>query len=285
MPSKTKRYWYIQVKQVFFDDPVIVRLKRIPGGKDALIAYLEMLVLAGPTSGILTFEAKKFKSIYEQIALSLRDTTEETVQSAILYFTANGYIEELPEDSYLLTQAEAMTGSITSEGERKAAQRKNKAKKLLENGTEGGTMSPHNYITKKLKTDSIEKTTTTTTSDSNEEVVEELQSKIRLLVQLGLRKKDAEQQAQRYSMPQIEAYVSFAKQNTKQQSCANLLFCALAEGYPLPPELVPKTKVSCAVCGGQGKFIEIVDDYEKVTYCGHCNGKGYTMEVWDGETS
>lgn len=284
MPSKTKRYWYIQVKQVFFDDPVIIRLKRIPGGKDALIAYLEMLVLAGPTSGILTFEPKKFKNIYEQIALCLRDTTEETVQSAILYFTSNGYIEELTEDSYLLTQAEAMTGSITSEGERKAAQRaKNKQKELLGNGTVRGTMSHNNYITQKLKTDSIEKTTTS--SDSDEEVVEEeLHAKINMLVQLGLRKKDAEQQAQRYSLSKIEAYICFAQQHTKQKSCANLLFCALAEGYPLPPEYLQKTKVPCPVCDGQGKWVEFIDGYESETRCGHCNGKGYTMEVLDGET-
>lgn len=281
MPSKKKTYWYIQVKQVFFNDPVITKLKRMPGGKDALVAYLEMLVLAGPSSGILVYDPQKFESIYEQISLSLYETTEETVQFAILYFTNNGYIEKLSEDSYLLTQAEAMTGSITSEGERKAAQRKNKAKELLGNGTEGGTMSHHNLIAKNLKTNS----TIEATTSGSDEVAEELQAKINLLVQLGLRKKDAEQQAQRYSLSKIEAYICFAQQHTKQKSCANLLFCALAEGYPLPPEYLQKTKVPCPVCDGQGKWVEFIDGYESETRCGHCNGKGYTMEVLDGETS
>lgn len=268
-----KRYWYIQVWQVFFDDPVITKLKRMPGGKEALLAYLEILVLAGPTNGVLTWDAARHSSLAEQLSLSLRETTPEEVEAALIYFSNNGYIREFSEHQYELIQAEEMTKSLTG-----AAIRQQKLRATKEQATEQATMSPITK-TKELKTNNKEEVINTTTTTEVVAAVEpvavdnsNLFAKIAKLKANGLRT-NIELLASQYTEAKLDSYIAWAKATAKND-VAGFLFRALEGGWVLPQKYLPK--IACPKC--QGRLLEdytLPDGIETTGLCSLCKGKGF----------
>lgn len=270
-----KRYWYIQVWQVFFDDPVITKLKRMPGGKEALLAYLEILVLAGPTNGILTWDAARHSSLSEQLSLSLRETTPEEVEAALIYFSNNGYIREFSEHQFELLQAEEMTKSLTG-----AAIRQQKLRATKVQATEQATMSPITN-TKKLINNNKDINLTTTTEVAA--VVAEapvnnfdITAKISKLKDNGIRTSH-ELLASRYTDAELDSYIAWAKVEAKKSNYADFLYRALIDGWTLPQKYEPK--ITCPRCNGtQLENYSLADGIETTGLCSLCKGKGFVRK-------
>lgn len=106
-----KKYYFIQFDDRITDDIHILGLKKMPGGKAVIYTYLEMLVLAGETKGVIQ-RNDMFSTIADQIALQLKGISPEEVNTVFAVFTKCGYIA-ISDDGQSCTfkQAPILTSS------------------------------------------------------------------------------------------------------------------------------------------------------------------------------
>lgn len=106
-----KKYYFIQFDDRITDDLRILGLKKMPGGKAVIYTYLEMLVLAGETKGIIQ-RNDMFSTIADQIALQLKGISPEEVNAVFAFFSKCGYIA-ISDDGQSCTfkQAPILTSS------------------------------------------------------------------------------------------------------------------------------------------------------------------------------
>ncbi len=106
-----KKYYFIQFDDRITDDLRILGLKKMPGGKAVIYTYLEMLVLAGETKGIIQ-RNDMFSTIADQIALQLKGISPEEVNAVFAFFGKCGYIA-ISDDGQSCTfkQAPILTSS------------------------------------------------------------------------------------------------------------------------------------------------------------------------------
>lgn len=106
-----KKYYFIQFDDRITDDLRILGLKKMPGGKAVIYTYLEMLVLAGETKGIIQ-RNDMFSTIADQIALQLKGISPEEINAVFAFFSKCGYIA-ISDDGQSCTfkQAPILTSS------------------------------------------------------------------------------------------------------------------------------------------------------------------------------
>lgn len=108
----TKKFFWIKLKQDFFNDPYIKLLRRMAGGDTYTIIYLEMLVKSANADGMLYFQGAG-QDIAEELALTLDENVED-VRALLAYLEAKKLIThpEIKEDLFLVASAD-LTGSET----------------------------------------------------------------------------------------------------------------------------------------------------------------------------
>lgn len=119
----SKRYYWLKLKEDFFRQPKIKKLRKIAGGDTYTIIYLKMQLLSIKQNGTLFFEGIE-DSFEEEIALTL-DEDVENVKIAVAYLKAQGLLEEVDAENYSLPEAKACLGSETDAAERKRRSREN----------------------------------------------------------------------------------------------------------------------------------------------------------------
>lgn len=107
-----KKFFWIKLKQDFFNDPYIKLLRRMAGGDTYTIIYLEMLVKSASTDGMLYFQGAG-QDIAEELSLILGENVED-VRALLAYLEAKKLIThpEIKEDVFLVASAD-LTGSET----------------------------------------------------------------------------------------------------------------------------------------------------------------------------
>lgn len=107
-----KKFFWIKLKQDFFNDPYIKLLRRMAGGDTYTIIYLEMLVKSASTDGMLYFQGAG-QDIAEELSLILDENVED-VRALLAYLEAKKLIThpEIKEDVFLVASAD-LTGSET----------------------------------------------------------------------------------------------------------------------------------------------------------------------------
>lgn len=112
MKSANKKFFWIKLKQDFFNDPYIKLLRRMAGGDTYTIIYLEMLVKSANADGMLYFQGAG-QDIAEELALTLDENVED-VRALLAYLEAKKLIThpEIKEDVFLVASAD-LTGSET----------------------------------------------------------------------------------------------------------------------------------------------------------------------------
>ncbi len=113
-----KRYYWLKLKDDFFNNKLIKKLRKIAGGDTYTIIYLKMQLLSLKESGVIKFEGTE-KTLAEQLALEL-DEDEDNVKITLSFLASNNLMEQC-DDEYLLPQA---AESIGSEAESTARVRK-----------------------------------------------------------------------------------------------------------------------------------------------------------------
>ncbi len=129
--ADNRRYYWLKLKEDFFTDKRIKRLRKISGGDTYTIIYLKLLLLSLKDSGKLYYDGVETDFIKE-IALTI-DETEDDVMVTVNYIIAQGLMEIITEnDEYFLTEIPSLIGSETASTRRS---RKSRGQKALQSGT------------------------------------------------------------------------------------------------------------------------------------------------------
>lgn len=123
-----KKYYWLKLKNDFFNQKIIKKLRKIAGGDTYTIIYLKMQLASIQNNGKLVFEGVE-STFAEELALEL-DEELENVNVTLAYLQANKLIEIVEDDEYLLTAVPDVIGSETRDAERK---RLSRAKQKVDN--------------------------------------------------------------------------------------------------------------------------------------------------------
>lgn len=103
MSEKTKRFWWLKLREGFFDQTVIKKLRRMAGGDTYTIIYLKMQLLSLRNEGIIPFENVE-DTFDKELALKLDEATDD-VQVTLLFLQKHNLIEIINDGEYMLTEA------------------------------------------------------------------------------------------------------------------------------------------------------------------------------------
>ncbi|CAL7893740.1 Phage-rep-org-N domain-containing protein [Fusobacterium necrophorum subsp. funduliforme] len=117
-----KRYYWLKLKEDFFEQRVIKKLRKIAGGDTYTIIYLKLQLLAMKNEGKLFFEGVE-DNFSSEMALEL-DESEENVSVTLSYLEKNGLMELVSSDEYFLPQVLDVTGSESASTQRVREYRK-----------------------------------------------------------------------------------------------------------------------------------------------------------------
>lgn len=124
----TKKYYWLKLKNDFFTNKKIKKLRKIAGGDTYTIIYLKMQLLSIKDNGKLFFENVE-DSFAEELALEL-DEDVDNVKVTLIYLMKNELLIEVNSEEFLLPETMECIGSETNKAE---LMRKKRAKeKLLE---------------------------------------------------------------------------------------------------------------------------------------------------------
>lgn len=127
--ATNKRYYWIKLKEEFFTDKRIKRLRRISGGDTYTIIYLKLLLLSLKDEGKLYYDGVESDFIKE-LAVTI-DETDDDVMVTVNYLINQGLLEVVTEnDEYYLTEIPNLIGSETAWAEKKRRYRQNKQRTL-----------------------------------------------------------------------------------------------------------------------------------------------------------
>ncbi len=154
-----KRYYWLKLKDDWFDSKVIKKLRRIAGGDTYTIIYLKTLLLSLKNEGKLYYEGVE-ESFEEELALELNEDPDN-VRVTMNFLKSYGLLEIVDTDEYMLTEVPTSIGSESGAAERMRRSRANKNKKLLEEKasqcytsvTEGDTPVTDRYTEKDIEKD------------------------------------------------------------------------------------------------------------------------------------
>lgn len=124
--GETKKYFWLKLKDDFFRDKKIKKLRRIAGGDTFTIIYLKMQLLSVKNSGTIHFDGIE-SDFAEELALDL-DEDIENVRMTLAFLRSNNLIEECANDNYLLPEAARSIGSETTAAERMRKSRERRLK-------------------------------------------------------------------------------------------------------------------------------------------------------------
>ncbi len=139
-----KRYYWLKLKENFFRQKEIKKLRRIAGGDTHTIIYLKLQLLSLKNEGILYFEGVE-ESFIEEMALEL-DEDVENVKLTMLYLERHGLIQGGNADEYILPETIASIGSEGDSAERVRRHREQKEKqKALQ--CNGNLLQSNSHVT------------------------------------------------------------------------------------------------------------------------------------------
>lgn len=124
-----KRYFWLKVSKEFFEDKVIKKLRKLPGGDTYALIALRILLRALESDFRLYFEGVE-KTFAAELALDLTED-EEAVEIVINALVKYGWLQAVDEETIYSPKAEQMCGSETQAAQRMRKMRENKAEQKL----------------------------------------------------------------------------------------------------------------------------------------------------------
>lgn len=119
MADQNKRYFWLKLKEDFFIDRPMRKLRKIAGGDTYTIIYIKLMLLSLRDNGRLYFENVE-ETFAEELALELEEKPDD-VKVTIAYLKRMDLLEEISGSELFLTQ---MPESVGSETEKAALMRK-----------------------------------------------------------------------------------------------------------------------------------------------------------------
>ena len=155
-----KKYYWLKLKDNFFNQKEVKKLRRIAGGDTYTIIYLKMQLLSIKKDGIIEFEGTE-KDLAEQLSYEV-DEDLNNIQVTLSFLKVNNLIEEISENNFLLTKVPDCIGKegasaerVRRHRERKALLEKEKEQKMLQ--CNGEVTNSNNAVIKSNTEIEIEK--------------------------------------------------------------------------------------------------------------------------------
>jgi predicted phage replisome organizer len=140
--DSTKFYW-LQLKEDFFDDDAIDWLEEQPNGKEYSLFYLKLCLKSLRSHGVLIRKVGNMLVPYDHVKLGeLTKTPPDTVMVAMNLLIQIGLVQKLDNGELYITQVEEMIGSQSKSAFKKQQQRLTKKDTLLLEGGQGVDICP-----------------------------------------------------------------------------------------------------------------------------------------------
>lgn len=125
-----KRYYWLKLKDDFFDSRKMKKLRKVAGGDTYTIIYLKLQLLSINNEGVIEFEGTD-EDIYHQLALDIDEEIDD-IKMTLAFCNANDLIEYVDDDVFL-SEVPALIGSETA-STRRSRKHRRKQKALQSNG-------------------------------------------------------------------------------------------------------------------------------------------------------
>ncbi|UBH14119.1 phage replisome organizer N-terminal domain-containing protein [Macrococcus armenti] len=174
--AKTKRYFWLKLKEDFFNQKEIKLLRKIAGGDTYTIIYLKLLLLSLKNDGKIYFDGLT-DEFSEEIALEI-DESVENVQVTMQFLQQKGLIafDTEHQDEFELTNIASMIGSETDKAAmmRRKRAREKEQKQLKGNNVTAELPDRYTEIEKEIEIDlEKEKTKRKTSRPSSFDIFEQ----------------------------------------------------------------------------------------------------------------
>lgn len=124
--SKNKKYYWLKLKEDFFEEDTISWIEEQENGKEYCLFYLKLCLKSLKTNGTLVRNVGTMLVPYDAKQLGkITNTDIDTVRVAMELFTKIGLVEILDNGEIYLNQLENMVGSETKWAKYKKNQREN----------------------------------------------------------------------------------------------------------------------------------------------------------------
>lgn len=124
-----KRYYWLKLKEDYFNSPKIKKLRKIAGGDTYTIIYLKMQLLSIRNQGIIEFEGIE-PTLEEELALKL-DEDVDNVKITLAYLNSQALYDINDDNQMFLPEASSNIGSEGQSAERKREFDKRKKENLI----------------------------------------------------------------------------------------------------------------------------------------------------------
>ncbi|MCF6777957.1 phage replisome organizer N-terminal domain-containing protein [Thiotrichales bacterium 19X7-9] len=120
----SKRYYWLKLKESFFSEPKIKKLRKIAGGDTYTVIFQKIMLLSIKNQGIILFEGIE-NSLPNELALIL-DEDEDNVEITVEFMLRSGLLEEIEPSKFLVTCVPELIGSESQSAARVRKFRDNK---------------------------------------------------------------------------------------------------------------------------------------------------------------
>ena len=127
MAKKIKRFYWLKLKEDFFDEDTMGWLEEQDNGKEYCLFYLKLCLKSLKSDGVLVRKVGDMLIPYDVAKIAeITKTQVDIANGALNLLKQIGYIQVLDSGGLFLTQIENMTGSETDAAERQRKSRANK---------------------------------------------------------------------------------------------------------------------------------------------------------------
>ena len=131
MATSNKRYYWLQLKENFFNSKEMKLMRKLPGGEEITIIYLKIMLTSLENEGVIFYEGLA-EDLAEELALEIGEDVE-SIRMALMFMEKKRLITTNDNYSYKLEQVPELVGSETASARRVRKHRENK--KALQGNT------------------------------------------------------------------------------------------------------------------------------------------------------
>ena len=125
-----KRYYWLKLKEDFFRNKIIKKLRQVAGGDTYVIIYLKLQLLSLQNEGILIYEGLE-NTFSKELALEI-DEDDVDIDFLIHFLTQSNVLIETKENEFSLTQVGLAIGSESASAQRVREHREREKIKQLD---------------------------------------------------------------------------------------------------------------------------------------------------------
>ena len=123
MVTENRRYYWLQLKDDFFNSKEMKLMRKLPGGEEITIIYLKMMLVSLAEQGKLYFEGLA-EDLAEELSLII-DEDPEAIRLTLMFLTKKKLLTTSDNYQFNLEQVPEMIGSETASARRVRKHREN----------------------------------------------------------------------------------------------------------------------------------------------------------------